>query len=240
MITRETTTGAGTTSAPEPPQPMPPSGKAEPELVIDWWADLTCPWCYLGKSRLDRAVAALPERGVAVVVRSFELDPGMSKAPTSVTEMLTRKFGGTPATVRRLEERVAALAEADGLAYSLDRPVANSFDVHRVLHLARSHGVGTPFFSRLQHGYFAGRLDPFEPGALIEVASGLGVPPGEVRTVLAGDDYAAPVREEIAEGIGLGITGVPFAVLGNRYGVPGAQSVEAYSMAIARALAAGG
>lgn len=235
MTTRETTAGASAAPTPEPPEPSLPA-ETEAELVIDWWADLTCPWCYLGKSRLDRAVETLPGRGVAVVIRSFELDPGMSKTPISVAKMLARKFGGTPATVGRLEQRVASLAEADGLAYSLDRPVANTLDVHRVLHLARSHGAGTPFFSTLQRGYFAGQLDPFEPDALVDVASGLGVPAHEVRATLAGDDYAAAVREEISQGIALGITGVPFAVLDNRYGVPGAQSVEAYSVAIARAL----
>jgi predicted DsbA family dithiol-disulfide isomerase len=205
--------------------------------VVELWLDIGCPWCYLGRHRLDRAIEATASEGrVEVVLRSFELNPGMSTTPVTVAEYLAAKFAGTVARAREADDRVAALARADGLPYTVDRRIANSFDVHRVLHLARERGVGTPMFRALQRGYFAGELDPFDPETLVRVAADAGVPAGQTRAVLSGDGYAESVRREQAVGRALGITGVPFAVLGGAYGVAGAQSVEGYAAAIRTAL----
>lgn len=213
--------------------PSPPTGTGS-RLVIEVWTDIGCPWCYVGKHRLDQAIeATVPTGGVEVVLRSFELDPAMSTTPVPVTEMLAAKYGGTAADAHKMESRVAALGQAEGLPYTMDRSVANSFDVHRVLHLARAHDVGTEVFSTLQRGYFAGDINPFDHDTLIRVAADIGVPADETRAVLAGDAYADAVREEQAAGRALGITGVPFTVLGGQYAVSGAQSVEGYAAALA-------
>lgn len=203
----------------------------DPALAVELWLDLGCPWCYLGRHRLERAIES-SDRPVELTLRSFELNPGMSAEPIPVLEYLAGKFAGTLERAREADGQVAALAEADGLPYTSDRRIADTFDVHRVLHLARTVGVANEMFGTLQRGYFGGDLDPFQPETLRQVAAGAGVPAGQVDTVLAGDAHADTVRQELASGRQLGITGVPFTVLAGRYAVSGAQSVEAYAEAI--------
>lgn len=200
-------------------------------LEVDLWLDLGCPWCYLGRHRLDQAIQA-SDRPVALTLRSFELNPGMSAEPAPVLQYLADKFAGTIARAQEADGQVAALAAADGLPYTSDRRIANTFDVHRMLHLARTVGVAHEMFAALQRGYFGGDLDPFQPETLREVAVDAGVPAEQADAVLAGDAYADSVRQELATARKLGITGVPFTVLAGQYAVSGAQSVDTYAEAI--------
>lgn len=207
------------------------------ELRVDLWLDLTCPWCYLGTHRLAKAIdAACAEAAVGFVLRSFELNPGMSTEPVTVMEYLAAKFAGTIERAREMDSQVAALAQAENLPYTSDRPLANTFDVHRVLHLARGHGVANELFLNMQRRYFGGELNPFDPAALVETAAAAGIPADETSAMLAGDAYADSVRRELAKGRALGITGVPFAVFGDEYAVSGAQSTEVFAAAIQTAL----
>jgi len=219
------------------PHTSPSPSSASADLVVELWLDIGCPWCYLGRHRLEQAIGAtVPEGGVELVLRSFELNPGMPAA-MPVPEYLAEKFAGTVERALAADGRVAELARADGLPYTSQRLIADSFDVHRVLHLARTHGVATVMFRELQRGYFGGELNPFDPRTLVRVAEEAGVPAGETESVLSGDGYADSVREETTNASNLGITGVPFTVLGGVYAVAGAQSVEVYAEAIQKALA---
>jgi predicted DsbA family dithiol-disulfide isomerase len=113
------------------------------KVRLEMWADLGCPWCYLGIHRLHRAVDTLGVGGsVELVLRSFELDPGTSSEPVAISEIFTRKHGLSVQDARRAEERMAQLAGAEGLPFTSERRHANSFDVHRVLQLANRHGRG--------------------------------------------------------------------------------------------------
>ncbi|MFE2212654.1 DsbA family protein [Streptomyces canus] len=219
-----------TSTAPE--SPTPDTGSP---LVIELWTDLGCPWCYIGKHRLEQAVTTTAAGQVQVVLRSFQLDQNLASTPVSVPEVFVAKHGGTAEHARRMEAQMAALARAEGLPYNVDRPAANTFDVHRVLHLARAHGVATPMFSTLQRGYFAGELNPFDDDVLVQVAASAGVPAEETRALLSGDIYAQAVRDERAAGQALGITGVPFAVFNGTHAVAGATHVQGYATAIAQA-----
>lgn len=207
-------------------------------LRIDLWTDLVCPWCYLGKRRLDRAIESAGREGqVELVIRSFELDPGNASTPTPVRDMLARKYRVPPAEVERMEARVAGLAAEEGLPYTLERSQANTFDVHRVAHLAADAGVGASVFDALQQVYFSGSGDPFDHATIRSVAVAAGVPGDEVDAVLAGDAYGRDVRrdEELARRIG--ITGVPFAALDMSIGISGAQSADVFREAIGTAFA---
>lgn len=221
------------TTSTSPESSTPDTGRA---LAIELWTDLGCPWCYLGKHRLEQAITTAAVGQVRVVLRSFQLDPGMAATPVPVPEIFVTKHGGTAEHARRMESQMAELAKAEGLPYSLDRSAANTFDVHRVLHLARTHGVATPMFSTLQRGYFAGQVNPFDQEVLIQVAADAGVPAEETRAVLSGDAYAKAVRDERAAGAALGISGVPFAVFNGTHAVAGATSVQGYAAAIAQTL----
>lgn len=200
---------------------------------VDVWTDLSCPWCYVGKHRLIRAIDA---SGVdaQVVLHSFELHP---EWPAGVAEPLlqvaTRVHGVRPAQARAMEEGMARQAQSEGLAFSVDRLVANTFDVHRVLHLANERGVGEAFFTDVQSEYFAGRLDPVDLADLVAAATRHGIPESDTRRVLASDDYADAVRADQAQARALGITGVPFAVFDGRLAVAGAQSADEYRRVLA-------
>lgn len=206
-------------------------------LRLDVWTDLGCPWCYVGIHRLRRAVDDL---GVAdrveLVLRSFELDPGASAEPLTIPEIFTRKHGLTAQDAAQAEARIQKLAHAEGLPFTTERLHANSFDVHRVLQLANQHGRGVDFFETVQQSYFAGQINPYQHDSLIAVAVETGLDGDMVRDVLAGHGYADQVREDETAGRRLGVTGVPFVVLDQRYAIAGAQSAAAYAQAIAQVL----
>jgi predicted DsbA family dithiol-disulfide isomerase len=207
---------------------------------VDVWTDLGCPWCYVGKHRLTAAVEAVRTDGVEaqVVLHSFELHPEWPAGTSEpVLQVASRVHGVPAAQARAMEEGMARQARSEGLAFTVDRPVANTFDVHRLLQLADRHGAGEAFFADVQGQYFAGRLDPTDHAALTAAAARHGIPEADARRVLASAEHAGAVRADQAQARALGITGVPFAVVGGRYAVAGAQSVEAYADVLTRAAA---
>src|SRR5262249_6985096 len=153
-------------------------------------------------------------------------------------EVLGEKVGVSPAEAERMEARMAEMARQEGFAYTLDRPVANSFDVHRILRLAADHGRSEVLLDRLFEELFGNGTNVFEGRFLVEAAVATGIARERAEAVLAGDDYADAVRADRAEAVTLGATGVPFAVLGDRIAVPGATSVKGYAQAIEHAAAA--
>jgi predicted DsbA family dithiol-disulfide isomerase len=206
-------------------------------LTVEVWTDLGCPWCYLGKHRLDAAIAAVGA-DVRVVLHSFQLHPeALVGVVETVPDIAMRVHGISHEEAHRLEDRMTAMAAREGLPFTIDRPVSNTFDVHRLLHLAQDHGVGTAFFGDVEQEYFAGRLDPFDPDAMVQAAARHGIPETEVRRVLASDAYSAEVQADAATARALEVTGVPFMVFDGRFATAGAQTVAGYRQAIERAIA---
>lgn len=205
-------------------------------LTIEVWADVVCPWCYVGEQRLHTAIERSGHSDqIQVQVRTFQLDPG---APTTVVptlEYLSGKFGVPQAQARSMEESMAERARAEGLAYSPDRPSGNTADMLRLVHLASAHGLGWELLRAVQAELFSGQDDAFESATLIRLGEQLGIPGDEIREVLAGDRYADAVRADHDEALRLGATGVPFTVLGRRLGVPGSVSTEQFAAAIEQA-----
>jgi predicted DsbA family dithiol-disulfide isomerase len=219
-------------------RPAPPAGEspAAGQLQIDVWSDLACPWCYVGKSRLDKAIASSPRAGaITVVVRSFELDPAMSHDARPNLEVLRAKYGLSLAQARALEDRAVAMAQREGLPFAVDRVLASSFDVHRVLHLAGTFGLDDQLLGVLQRTLFSGQANAYDHTVIADAASHLGVPRHRVEEVLASDEYAGAVRADEAEARRIGVTGVPFAVFGGRAAIHGATSREGYAKAIEQA-----
>jgi predicted DsbA family dithiol-disulfide isomerase len=222
-----------TTPPPAQTTASPSTGK---RLQIDVWSDLNCPWCYIGKNRLDQAIASSPHAGaITVKYRSFELDPHMPHEAKPNLELLGAKYGLSPADARRMENKVAAIARHDGLPFSLDRVVANSFDVHRVLHLADTTGLAGQLLGDLQRTMFSGRANVYDHTVLTDIASRPGIPRIRVEEVLSSDEYTDAVRADETEARELGITGVPFTVFDGRIAIPGSTSTEGYTNAINQA-----
>jgi predicted DsbA family dithiol-disulfide isomerase len=198
-------------------------------MVVEVWSDVVCPWCYIGKRRLEHALERLPRQDeVQVVWRSFELDPNAPRRrAVSAAEHLAAKYGMTPEHVEASWARLSALAEAEGLEYRLDRTQGgSSFDAHRLIHLGAAHGRQDEVQERFFRAYFGEGAAIGEPEVLTVLAVESGLPPDEVDEVLATDRFAADVREDEAAAARLGVGGVPFFALDGRYGVSGAQSSE--------------
>lgn len=209
-------------------------------MRIEVWSDIVCPWCYLGKRRLETALARFPSRDeVEVVWRSFELDPAAPRRRgVSAAEHLASKYGMSEEQVAASWARLSALAEAEGLEYHLDRTQGgSSFDAHRLTHLGESYGLQDRVNERLFRAYFTEGAPIGEPEELQRLGIEAGLPRDEVADVLATDRFAAEVRDDEKRARLLGIDGVPFFAIDERYGVSGAQSADLLLEAITTAWA---
>jgi predicted DsbA family dithiol-disulfide isomerase len=211
-------------------------------MRVDIWSDVVCPWCYVGKARFEKALSSHPRRDeVEVVYHSFELGPDYPRDKHDETnlQMLSRKYGMTPDQARQADGQVAALARAEGLGFDSERPIGNTFDLHRVIHLGLAKGVQRELVGAVNEAYFAKARQVFDPAVITEVAAGAGLDPAAVTEVLDGDDYADEVRQDEAQAREIGISGVPFFVFDMALGVSGAQPTELFTRALDQALERG-
>ena len=208
-------------------------------MRVDVWSDVVCPWCYIGKARFEQALSDFTHHDeVEVVFRSFELDPDYPKDEReTAVSMLSRKYGIPEAQARAADAHVAGLAAAEGLGYDSGRPVGNTFDIHRVIHLGREKGVQLDLVAAVNQAYFAQARQVFDRDVLTEVAVGAGLDAGAVGEVLDSDDYADAVRQDELQARELGISGVPFFVFDMALGVSGAQPTETFASALNQAWA---
>jgi len=207
-------------------------------MRVDIWSDIVCPWCYVGKARFEKALRGFAHRDeVEVVYHSFELDPGYPADKRSETnlQMLARKFGLSAAQARSADGQVAALAHAEGLGFQVERPIGNTFDLHRVIHLGLAKGVQRDLLTAMNEAYFAQARPVFDPDVITDVAAGVGLDPAAVREVLDGDAWADEARQDESQAQQIGISGVPFLVLDMRLGVSGAQPTELFARALDQA-----
>lgn len=202
---------------------------------IDVYSDVVCPWCYVGKRRLERALAVFG--GPAQVVwRPFQLNPTMPKDGMDRTAYLEAKFGSLDA-FRHLEEQVSAAGASEGIGFAFERigRTANTFLAHRVIWLAEREGCQDAVVESLFRGYFEEGADIGAMPVLMELAERAGLARGRVSACLSGDEGTAEVQAEEAAGHRLGIRGVPYFVLAGAYGISGAQPVELFVAGLKRA-----
>jgi predicted DsbA family dithiol-disulfide isomerase len=206
-------------------------------MRVDIWSDVICPWCYVGKARFEHALSSFDHRGeVEVIYHSFELDPGYPKDRRETTfAMLSSKYGMSQADARAAESRVAGLAEAEGLDFRPERPVGNTFDLHRVLHLGLAKGVQAELLTAVNQAYFGQGRDVFDRGVITEIAAGAGLDAVATGDVIDGDAYADAVREDELQARRLGVSGVPFFVFDMALGASGAQPTETFASALQQA-----
>jgi predicted DsbA family dithiol-disulfide isomerase len=204
-------------------------------MQIEIWSDVICPWCYIGKRRFERALAQFAGRdAVQVVWRSFELDPQAARQPAGTLEdLLAGKYGVSHEQAAAMNARVTAVALEEGLEYRLGqaRP-GNTFDAHRLLHLAVSRGVGDAAMERLMRGYFGEALPVGDRAALARLAPDFGIAEADALAVLENEAFADAVRADEARAAAFGITGVPFFVFDEKSGISGAQAVEVFAEAL--------
>jgi predicted DsbA family dithiol-disulfide isomerase len=198
-------------------------------VKVEIWSDIVCPWCYIGKRRFEAALARFEHRdAVEVIWRGFELDPNAPRQREgSLDEMLARKYRISPAQVAAMQARVTEQAAAEGLEYHLDRArTANTFDAHRLIHLAAEQGLQAAMKERLLRAYFTEGERIGDVERLIALGAEVGVDAAAARAALTGDAHAAAVRADERRAAAFGITGVPFFAIDERYGVSGAQPAD--------------
>jgi predicted DsbA family dithiol-disulfide isomerase len=207
-------------------------------MRIDIWSDVVCPWCYIGKRRLEEVLSSFPHVDeVEVVYRSFELDPTAPQEGTeSVVDALTRKYG--PGSDQMMD-RVAHVAAEVGLRFDYAHAThTKTIDAHRLLHLALD--VAGPEGQRalkeaLLDAYFGHGRSMGDHAVLRDVAVGTGLPVERVEAVLRTDEYAAEVQADLDQARAYGISGVPFFVVDSKYAVSGAQPTELFTQLLERA-----
>ncbi|MFC4426864.1 DsbA family oxidoreductase [Deinococcus navajonensis] len=205
------------------------SPSAPGRLRVDIWSDIACPWCYIGKRRFEAALRDFPQADqVEVVWHSFELDPSApERRPHSMAEMLAGKYGRSVADAQGMMDHVTQVAAGDGLDYQLGRAqLANTFLAHQLIHLAARHGRQDAMKERLLQAYFTEGAHVGDPDTLVRLAGEVGLEPGEARSALQRGEHAQAVRQDEAQAQALGISGVPFFVLGGKYGLSGAQDAS--------------
>ncbi len=212
-------------------------------MEVEIWADVVCPWCYLGKRHFEQALDSFGHADkVQVVYRSFELDPAAPRGVTKPTvEVLAQKYGMSPDRARQAQQQMAERATADGLTFRLDGlRSGNTRDAHRLLHLAKTSDHQVELMERLQRAYFTEQDSIFDHDSLTRLAVEAGLDPAEVADVLGSDRYGDHVDTDQAMARSLGATGVPLFVVDRRYGISGAQPAETITGVLERAWAEAG
>ena len=207
-------------------------------MLVDIWSDVVCPWCYLGKRRMEAALEQFEHRdAVEIHWHSFELDPQAGpSSDAGGAERLAAKYGMTVEDARARQAQLEEMAAAEGLEYHLDRTRGgNSFAAHRLHQLAIDRGLSDAVMERLMHAYFTDGEAIDDPEALLRLVTEAGLDADEARAVLDSDRYTEEVRTDEATAARIGIRGVPFFVLGRRFGVSGAQTPDIMLEALEKA-----
>jgi predicted DsbA family dithiol-disulfide isomerase len=209
------------------------------KMRVEIWSDVICPFCYIGKRKLEAALAGWPQRDcVEVTWKSFQLAPDARTDPTrNSLQNLAEKKGWTLEYTRQALADVTNRARAAGLTFNYDQTkVANTFDAHRLAHLAATRGKGDEMEERLFRAYFVEGRNVGDHEALTALAVEAGLPEADVRATLASDQFAADVRRDIDEAARFGIDAVPCFVLDRKYAVSGAQDSSVLLQALQQSL----
>lgn len=201
------------------------------KMKVDIWSDVMCPFCYIGKRKFEGALAQFANKeDIEIEWHSFQLDPSLTSQPgKDVYSYLAERKGMSVEQSKQMHGNVVRMAADAGLQYNFDKAViGNSFDAHRVSQLAKKYGKGDAMEEQLFKGYFTEGKDIANHDTLVAMATAIGLDANEVKQVLAGNDYKDAVEADIDRASQIGINGVPFFVINNKYAVSGAQQTETF------------
>ena len=205
-------------------------------MIIEVWSDVVCPWCFIGKRRLEKALAQL-SYGDEIIVRhrAFELAPDAQETvPTG--KYLAEKYRVSSEEVRQMEANVCAVADDEGLCYDLDKTLSgNTFDAHRLLLWAATFGKQDQLLEAMYSGYFEKSLPLFSHQDLCSIAGVIGIQEAEIIEILTSDQFKNEVRADRELASALGVTGVPYFLVDKKFAISGAQPSEVFIERLERA-----
>ncbi|MBX3101858.1 MAG: DsbA family oxidoreductase [Bacteroidetes bacterium] len=201
-------------------------------MKVEVWSDIMCPFCYIGKRHYEEALQQLADNPhIEIEWRSFQLDPTLplENPQISVYQYLAERKGMSHEQSVQMHTQVTQMAKTAGLDYHFEKAVlANSFQAHRMIQMAKTKGLGDAAEERLFAAYFTEGQDLGRPEVLTRLGMEIGLTAEEVQTALASEEYARSVNADIAEARALGVNGVPFFVFNRKYAVSGAQPSEVF------------
>ena len=207
-------------------------------MIIEVWSDIVCPWCFIGKRRLDKAVAKLPSgTEIQIKHRAFQLQPDIKEVvPTS--KHLAEKYRVSAEQVEQMQANVCSIADGEGLCYDLKNTLSgNTLDAHRLILWSASIGKQNQLLEAMYSAYFEKSKALFSRQDLIQVASEVGISEPDVTSVLDSNEFIEQVHEDQNIAHQLGANGVPFFVIDMKYGISGAQPQEVFEKTLEAALA---
>jgi len=204
-------------------------------MKVEIWADIVCPWCYIGKRRFEEAFNQFEHKSNFMIEwKSYQLDPNRKTEPEkNINQMLAEKKGWTLDYAKKVHNNVTDLALKAGLIYNFSKAiVANTFDAHRLIQLAKKQGLGDAAEERMFRAYFTEGQNIADHPTLVQLGSSIGLDPSKVSQMLAGNDCAEEVNKDIYQARLMGIQGVPHFIINKKYRVSGAQQPEAFLSAL--------
>lgn len=204
------------------------------KIKIDIVSDVVCPWCYIGKRRLEKAVDQLKQTyDIELEYHPFELNPGMPLSGRNQREYFTEKFGSED-RYEQLTAQVTQVGLAEGITFNFDKQKVspNTRKAHSLIQFARAEGLQLPMVEAFFKAYFEDGIDLSDENNLVMLAEKTGLPKDRVQQILADDHALVQVALEEQEMYKLGISGVPFYIINNRYGISGAQLPETFVKAL--------
>lgn len=202
-------------------------------MIIDIWSDVVCPWCFIGKRRLEKALSLFEHRDqVTIRHRAFQLQPDITTT-VDTKSYLAQKYQMAQEQVEQMQANVCAIADGEGLCYNLDGTLSgNTFDAHRLLLWSAEIGKQDALLEAMYSAYFEKSQPLFSREDLIAVCSQVGISATEVDEILSSDNFSQEVIADRALAAQLGATGVPFFVIDMKYGISGAQPLEAFTQTL--------
>lgn len=207
-------------------------------MKIEIWSDIACPFCYIGKRKMEKAIEKFPHKDkIEIEWKSFLLNPDQVTQPTkSSQEYLAEVKGWTLEQTKEIIANVSNMASQEGLEYHLDKTVvANTKKAHRLLHLAKTKGKGDEMKETLLKSYFTDALNIDDDTVLLRLGKEIGIKEEVIQEVLSSDKFENEVDQDIYESRQLGVKGVPFFVLDRKFGVSGAQPDEVFDQTLEKA-----
>jgi len=215
-----------------------PYRKNNTSMKIEIWSDVVCPFCYIGKRKMERALEKFPFKDkVEIEWKSFQLQPDQQTKPgVSTLEDLSKSKGWSMEQTRQITSQVVGMAKSEGLTFDFDKAVvANTKNAHQLIHLAKEFGVQDAMKERLLKAYFTDGLNVDDSETLIQLGKEVGVTEEKIKSMLEANSYLEAVDQDIYESRLIGVKGVPFFVLDRKFGISGAQPDEVFDQTLEKA-----